>query len=139
MMTTVQIQVTGEHPPPTDNPIDLYAIEVKHTDTLGAFSEVICSPKVWIPNDLKIDVTTALPGLYILSHSVWDGQIKLVVMTGQDFQGELKGFVAYATISDRAKARIRFMQKDTKGRRIVTGEAKPVENRDTTPDSQPGE
>jgi hypothetical protein len=136
-MKTVQIKVIGEHPPPTSNPIDLYVLDA----CSGTFIEFFCSPKIWLPEGMVLELDCVMDGLYISSHKVTDGQVSLIAhrgagYTGAKFEGEI---VAKARIVESPLAKVRFIQKDTKGRRIITGDARPVENSDTDSDSKPGE
>lgn len=134
-MTTMQIKVNDEHPPPTGNPINLYAIDV----LCSSFQQISCSPQIWLPPGFELVIKSAMPGLFITSHEVLDGNVNLSAHRGHA-SDELKGrLVAYAHIVERPLAKVRFVHKDSKGRRIVTGDARPIENCDTTPDTQPGE
>jgi hypothetical protein len=138
-MTTVQIKVIGEHPPLTSNPINLYATEVLNS---GYFKQIVCSPNIWLPPGLELEITPAIPGLYITSHSIWDGQICFLYHLGFEWKGpsEMKGkLVAYASIVEKPLAKVRFIQKDSQGIRIVTGDARQIENRNTETDTKPGE
>lgn len=143
-MTTVQIKVNDEHPPPTGNPISLHCLghwASELSEDLWA-SEMICSPQIWLPSGFELVIKSAIPGLFITSHEVFDGNINLITHFGTQwhFPPELEGkLVAYAHIVEKPLAKVRFVHKDSKGRRIVTGDARPIENCDNTSDTQPGE
>lgn len=139
MMTTIQIEVTGEHSPPIGNPINLYATEVLSS---ADFKQIWCSPNIWLPSDMALEITPAIPGLYIISHAIWDGQISFLCQFGIQWSGpeELNGqLLAYACIVEKPLAKVRFIQKDSQGRRIVTGDVRPIENSDTPRDAESGE
>ena len=136
-MTTVQIQVDDGSRPPTSNPGNLYASEVLHSH----FIQILCSPKIWLPSGFTMQVQSAIPGLYIISHAIWDGRVKILAHLGVEWQGgELKDLlIAYGRIVEQPLAPIRFMHKDSQGRRIVTGDARPIDDSNSERDAESGE
>jgi len=75
---------------------------------------------------LKLEVESAIDGLYVTSHTIQDGRVILLFRAESEIPK--KGMlVAYGSIVERPLANVRFMHKDNKGRRIVTGEAMPIE------------
>jgi hypothetical protein len=136
-MTTVQIKVLDEHPPPTGNPINLYAKEV----WWSSFQQIGCSPQIWLPPGFELIIKSAIPGLFITAHEIWEGNINLCTQLGIQWKypNELKGqLVAYAHIVESPQAKVRFIQKNSEGRRIVTGDARPVDS-NTVRDDESGE
>lgn len=146
MMTTVQIEVRGERPPPTGNPFELYACK-KHDEWTNiewhqGIVEIRCGLKLWLPEGMTLEVESSADGLYVLGCRIEDGEIFLMTMRqGASYNELLKGETVLATVKivEKEAAKVRFIQKDKKGRRIVTGDARPIENSDTETDSQPGE
>ena len=119
-MQAIKIEVTGAHPPPTGNPLSLYVRANRGIEALE------CSPSVWLPPNLKLEVESAIDGLYVTSHTIQDGRVILLFRAESEIPK--KGMlVAYGSIVERPLANVRFMHKDNKGRRIVTGEAMPIE------------
>ena len=145
MMTTIQIKVTDERPPPTGNPFKLYVSKADvgwtNIQWIQGIVEMRCGLKLWLPDDMKLEVVSSAPGLYVLGCRIEDGEIFLMTMQHGKSWDEIldKGYLATVAIVENTPAKVRFMNKDAKGRRIVTGDARPIENSDTETDSQPGE
>ena len=146
-MKSVQVEMTGKHPAPTSNTLKLYACD-KHPDWTNVLwysgiVEIRCSLKLWLPTNMTLSIMSSLPGIYVIGTRIENGEIFLLtVLTGQRYEDILKawdGVIAIAELVEQTPANVRFIQKAATGGRIITGDAKSVENRDTETDSKPGE
>ena len=135
MLTTVKIVETEGHPTPTSNPFPLYSKEV--VSVIGDLRQIKCSPEVHLPLGRGLVVRSALPGTPVLSWTVEDGVITVTTAGGSVWDG--RKAIAICEVVEHQPIPVRFAQSDKQGRRMITGDVKPVENRDTLRDTESGE
>jgi dUTPase len=91
-----------------------------------------------LPDDLALSFKSAIPDLATMGHVFVKGELILLLSAiGQkDYVIEAGDRVAIATIIKREVVPARFVEFTAQGGRMIKGDPRPIEHRDTTSDPE---